>query len=89
MPAPKGRKALPEMAKRRQAMILRYLYQRNLAWLRRRKERYGHLNGWPSIRQADWWQGPPHERAARMVAKRFHYGAGSWRSIVNMTSSQK
>lgn len=87
VPAPKGRKALPELAKRRQAMILRYFYQRNLAWLQRRKKRYGHLNGWPSICQADWWQGPPHERAARMVAKRFHYGAGSWRSLLNEISS--
>ena len=89
VPAPKGRKALPEMAKRRQVMILRYFYQRNLAWLQRRKKRYGHLNGWPSIRQTDWWQGPPHQRAARMVAKRYYHGAESWRSIINMTSSQK
>jgi hypothetical protein len=45
------------------------LYQQYLAWLKRRKRRFG-LTGWLELRCADWWQGPPHERAARMVARR-------------------
>ncbi|WP_420346178.1 hypothetical protein [Pelagibius sp.] len=89
VPAPKGRRALPELEKHRQSMILRHVYQRTLAWLRQRKQRYGHLDGWPYIRNADWWQGPPHERAARMAAKRFRYGAEAWRSLLNEVSSRK
>lgn len=86
---PKGRKALPAVAKHRWQMIVRYVYQRNLAWLRDRQARYGDLEGWPLIRMASWWQGPPHERAARMVAQRFSYGAESWRTILNEMSSRK
>lgn len=46
-----------------------------LTWLKERKRRYGHLKGWLMIRDADWWQGPPSERALRMArkrVKRFH-----------------
>ncbi len=86
---PKGRKALPSVEKRHRRMIVRHFYLRNLAWLQDRKARYGHLDGWPSIRQAKWWQGPPNERAARMVAERISYGAESWRDIQNEASSQK
>ena len=39
------------------------------AWLRARKKRFG-PRGWPSIREADWWQGPPVERAYRMAMAR-------------------
>ncbi len=42
---PKSRKALPVVEKRRQRMIMRYFYQRNLTWLRNRKARHGHLDG--------------------------------------------
>lgn len=86
---PKGRKELPELEKRRYRMIIRHAYKSHLSWLHGREARYGHLEGWPAIRQASWWQGPPHERAARMVAERFGYGAESWRSILNQASSQK
>lgn len=34
--------------------------------LKRRRQTVG-LVGWPGIREADWWKGPPAERAARMV----------------------
>ena len=86
---PKGRKALPKLEKRRRRMILRHFYRRHLTWLQNRKARYGHLDGWSRIRQASWWQGPPNERAARMVAQRFGYGAESWRTVRNDVSSQK
>lgn len=86
---PRGRKAIPEIVQRRQRMIIRHYYQRYLAWLQARKRRYGGLKGWPRIRQADWWKGPPHERAARMTAEQFSYGAESWRTVLNEVSSQK
>ena len=36
------------------------------AWLTARKKKRG-LKGWRFIRDADWWKGPPSERAARMI----------------------
>ena len=86
---PKGRKALPILEMRRRRMVIGHFYRRYLTWLRNRKARYGHLDGWPRIRQASWWRGPPNERAARMVALQFGYGAESWRCVQNIASSQK
>ncbi len=86
---PKGRKAIPGAEEQRRLMFIRYHYRRYLAWLQARKKRYGGLDGWPSIQQADWWQGPPNERAARMAAHRWLYGAESWRSVHNLVSSRK
>ena len=63
------------------------LYERYLAWLRRRKRRLG-LDGWPALQGARWWQGPPHERAARMVAKRL-FRNNNWEHVRNVVSSQK
>ena len=86
---PKGRKALPEVEERLQLMLVRYYYRRTLTWLQARTARYGDLDGWRGIRGASWWQGPPHERAARMVAQRLSYGAESWRTIQKQASSRK
>jgi hypothetical protein len=63
------------------------LYERYLAWLKRRKRRFG-LVGWPTLQGADWWQGPPHERAARMVA-RGCFPNHTWEHVRNIVSSQK
>ena len=63
------------------------LYERYLAWLKRRERRFG-LGGWPALQGADWWQGPPHERAARMVAKRL-FRNHNWEHVRNVVSSQK
>lgn len=86
---PRGRKPIPIAEQRRQQMLVRYSYRRYYAWLKEREKRYGRLDGWPLIRTASWWQGPPHERAARMAAHRWSYGAESWRSVNNRVSSQK
>lgn len=86
---PKGRKPTPAVHKAQMTMIMRYHYKRNLQWLRARKKRYGQLDGWTCIQNADYWLGPPNEIAARMVAKRLSNGAESWRSILNQISSQK
>jgi hypothetical protein len=63
------------------------LYEQYLAWLKRRKRRFG-LDGWPALQGADWWQGPPHERAARMVARRW-FRNRPWEHVRNIVSSQK
>ena len=63
------------------------LYERYLAWLKRRKRRLG-LKGWSALQGADWWQGPPHERAAPMVAKRL-FQRHTWEHVRNIVSSRK
>ena len=69
------------------AILVPIFYERYFDWLKLRKRRCG-LEGWPRIREADWWQGPPHERAARMVAKRL-FPNHTWRHVANFVSSQK
>lgn len=86
---PRGRKKIPPSVVRYYNMILRGFYDRYLEWLTVRKKRYGHLQGWAPVRDADFWQGPPNEKAARMVARKFSYGAESWRTVHNRISSQK
>ena len=46
-----------------------YDYNELRLWLQQREDSVG-LRGWSSIRQKDWWQGPPSERAARILAAR-------------------
>lgn len=86
---PKGRKPQPASDKRWRDAVVRYQYRRFLTWLQGREARYGHLEGWPRIRGAEWWQGPPNERAARIVAHGWWYGVGSWRTVQRIASSQK
>lgn len=59
-------------------------YARYLAWLRRRN-RSMELEGWKQIREADWWHGPPNERAARMTCRRLRL-AMEWRTVQNIAS---
>lgn len=51
-------------------------------WLNARKGRHG-LRGWRFIRDADFWQGPPSERAARIVKRRLDLDI-DWESIRNI-----
>jgi hypothetical protein len=60
-------------------------YARYLTWLRKRERSFG-LEGWPAIRGKDWWTGPPHERAARMVTERW-LRQMTWRAFLNRLSS--
>ena len=62
-------------------------YARYLAWLKQRKQSMG-LKGWKQIQNADWWQGPPSERAARMTQFRLVL-AISWRRVQNIVSEAK
>ena len=59
-------------------------YARYHAWLKQRKRSMG-LEGWKFIRAADWWQGPPYQRAARMVGRRLGL-AMDWRRVRNIVS---
>jgi hypothetical protein len=61
------------------------MYPRYLSWLKAREKRWG-LTGWPLIRESDWWTGPPHERAAKMLTARWlpHM---DWRSFLNRVHS--
>ena len=70
-------------------MIMRYHFEHRLQWLQARKKRYGGLTSRPHIQKMIIWQSPPNEIAARMVAKRYFYGAESWHGILNQISSQK
>ncbi len=83
--APAGRRAdiekpLPLIKKH----LIPPTYARYLAWLKRRKRSMG-LKGWKTIREADWWEGPPNERAARMTCRRLR-PAMDWRSVQNIVS---
>ena len=59
-------------------------YERYHKWLKRRKRLLG-LKGWTLIQNADWWQGPPSERAARMTSRRWARQI-DWRRIQNIVS---
>lgn len=63
----RGPKSTTGVIKREMVIWVRYygLLER----LQRRKRTVG-LEGWPRIRHADWWKGPPAERAARMVREK-------------------
>jgi hypothetical protein len=65
--------------------IARWKYPRYLAWLQKRQRSSG-LDGWAAVRGKDWWTGPPHERAARMVTERW-LNHMSWNAFLNRISS--
>ncbi len=59
-------------------------YERYYTWLKARKKSVG-LTGWKPIQGADWWQGPPNERAARMTCRRLR-PVMDWRTVQNIVS---
>ena len=65
--------------------IAKWKYSLYLAWLQKRERSYG-LEGWSAVRGKDWWAGPPHERAARIVTARWLKHM-SWRAFLNRPSS--
>jgi hypothetical protein len=66
--------------------IAKWKYPRYLAWLQKRQRSSG-LIGWSAVRGKDWWTGAPHERAARIVTKRWLKHM-SWQAFLNRISSQ-
>jgi len=64
-------------------------YGELLAWLQKRNRSQG-LNGWSCIREAEWWRGPPHERAKRMIRRRSaRFGRIDIARLANILSSRK
>ena len=57
-------------------------------WLARLRARHARCGLTDSAR-AEWWQGPPHERAARIVAKRLGGRNISYRSVLNIVSKNR
>jgi hypothetical protein len=67
--------------------IAKWKYPIYVRWLQKRQARSG-LNGWAAVRGKDWWTGPPHERAARIVTEQWLKHM-SWRAFLNRLSSQQ
>ena len=67
--------------------VAKFQYTRVLRWLQKREQTIG-LRGWPILRGQEWWQGPPHERAARIVTARWLRHI-YWKTFLNKLSSQK
>ena len=86
--APAGRRAVYEIPLAQiKKTLIPHVYARYHAWLRRRSRSVG-LTGWQRIRDADWWEGPPHERAARMTRRKLRL-AMDWRRVRNIVSDAK
>ena len=60
-------------------------YHRTRAWLQKRPASTG-WNGWSAVRGKDWWTGPPHERAARILTARWLKHI-TWETFRNRVSS--
>jgi hypothetical protein len=88
--ARRGRKPLGWSRREMRDVLAPMLYERYFTWLKRRKKRLG-LEGWPLLRRAEWWQGPPSERAARMVARHLRplFANQDWRHVLNEISAQR
>jgi hypothetical protein len=65
--------------------IAKAKYPLYLAWLQKRQRSSG-LEGWSAVRGQEWWAGPPHQRAARIVVARWLKHM-SWRAFLNRPSS--
>lgn len=79
---PKGRKPQPALERQRLDTIISGVYQNYLNHLLNRTHRYGQPAGWTSLGYT------PAELAARLVARRFHYGEQSWRTVQNIASTR-
>lgn len=83
----RGRKKTSEANSLLRIHLVPIYYSRYLAWLKKRDRTQG-LEGWSCIRTAPWWQGPPNERAARMV-KAYVMRHVDWRHVLNMVSKSR
>jgi hypothetical protein len=77
----------PSTASNIEFAVAEYQYLRVLRWLQKRAQKC-ELGGWSILQGKDWWQGPPHERAARIVTARWLRHI-SWRTFLNRVSSQQ
>ncbi len=81
------RKGRPSSAEKNplKVELIYHLFMRKKDWLTARKKSQG-LKGWKQIRDADWWKGPPAERAARMVLRRLELNM-TWESVQKLAYS--
>jgi hypothetical protein len=70
-----------------QFSVAEFQYSRVLQWLQKREQTLG-LVGWSILQRNNWWQGPPHERAARIVTARWLRHM-NWRTFLNKLSSRQ
>ncbi len=63
-------------------ILIAAAFERREDWLNARLEKHG-LIGWSAIRDAEFWHGPPSERAARMVQRGMEVNV-SWETIRNI-----
>ena len=63
-------------------MLITLKFEAFETWLDARQNTHG-IDGWSAIRHADWWQGPPSERAARMARRRWAPSLG-WERVRNI-----
>ena len=80
---PRGRPPMPPSYKRRHDMIINGLYRRYTDRLVKRQSSEGRPAGWTDLPY------PPAEMAARIVARNWYYGEGSWRSVQTLASKYK
>lgn len=85
---PQGRGRSPLFAQTHlRTHLIAALYHRYQLKLAARKKACG-LAGWPRIQTCEWWQGPPSERAARMVQRKLHLNL-SWERIRDIAYKQR
>lgn len=77
-PKPSGRPTTAKVNPLKDELIYQ-AFMRYKDWLQARQKTQG-LNGWRQIRGAHWWKGPPAERAARMVLRRWDFSM-QWESV--------
>ena len=68
-------------------IIIPVIYDHYYIWLKKRNRSIG-LNGGSLFKNADWWQGPPSERAARITSRALNHSI-DWRSVLNTISRSK
>lgn len=84
---PRGRKKVADANSLLRDHLIPVYYARYLRWLQKRERGQG-LAGCSCIRGADWWQGAPNERAARMVQAVLNRHV-DWRHVMNMVSKSR
>jgi len=101
---PRGRKPLSYLQLLIREQVIPVYYQQCLAFVQRRYARWTkakkektthHVTekdldyGWSALRGQPYWEGEPHERAARITAQRWLGDHEKYKTVLNLSSSQK
>ena len=68
-------------------IFIQIVHDHYYIWLKERNNTIG-LKGGSLFNNADWWQGPPNERAARITCRALRLSI-NWRSVLNIISKSK